>query len=244
MTTVVLIGDSWGCGEWHHPGDNQIEISHPGLNEYLARDFRLVNLSRPGASNWQTCFALFNYLEHKLPMLDDRFHIVLIQTDPARDKLSDRFDVDYGKIIKECQSLRDLYVQLTELFYIKCHNFARQFGVQLHMCGGLSDLDLETISLYNTIDATCPSWVKLMDQQHEPDVIPLRMSPELFVMAKQHGRLDICEQIIEHSDQKFLKLQSMLESKYFGPGLGDYHPSRLGHELFSNFLKSTLENLS
>lgn len=242
MTTLILIGDSWGCGEWHHPGHNQIEISHPGLNEYLAQDFRLVNLSRPGASNWQICSTLFNYLTHKLPMMDEDFRIVLIQTDASRDTMAAKFDVDYNDLIKECDSLADLYTKLIDIFYIKCQNFAQQFNVKLYMCGGLSDLDLATISLYNSLIPLCPSWVNLIDPQHNPSVIPLRMSPELFVSAKHNGRLDLCEEIIAYSDQQFLKLQHMLESEYFGPGLGDYHPSRFGHELLGNFIKAHLEN--
>lgn len=250
MTTLIILGDSWACGEWHENKKNQFTVAHHGLNQYLVSHFDLINLSRGGASNWQTYLSLSNYLEVNFPMLEkndyqrrSEYNVVIIQSDPGRAIDADKCNVYYDKIIKECQSLRDLYTQLTEIFYAKCQDLAEKFSVNIHMCGGLSDLDSEIMCLYKNLLPLCPSWIKLLDTQHQPDIIPLRMLPELFVAAKHHARVDICKEIIEHSDQKFPVLQHMLKSNYFGPDPGDNHPSRQGHEVLSNFIKSTLGNV-
>jgi hypothetical protein len=69
-----------------------------------------------------------------------------------------------------------------------------------------------------------------------PSIIPLRIDPNFFSTAKQHNRYDLCRQISDYSDQHFLGLQEMLETNLFGPAHGDFHPSRLGHQVFANHI--------
>jgi hypothetical protein len=246
MKKLVVIGDSWGCGEWQYAGSNQLEASHPGLNQYLADCFEVTNLSRSGASNWQTCYTLHNFLEFNLPLMDSVPDILLIQTDAARFNLADRFDVDCERELGAAENLRDLYTKLVEMFYIKCDAMAREYGVRLNFSGGLSDLDVDIMSLYPGLIPLCPSWIQLLCAQHIPDVIPLRVTisktsdSDLFQTAKKQGRADICDEIMEHSNRNLLPLQDLLESDFFGPSLGDFHPSRQGHQILSNHIKSCL----
>lgn len=244
MEKLVVIADSWGCGEWQHAGNNQIAISHPGITEYLSDTFDVINLSRSGSSNWQICYTLHNFLEYHLPMLDTKPNILLIQSDAARFDQAEKFNIDITERIKVTGNLRNLYVELTELFYIKCNDLANHYDINLYISGGLTDLDLDTISLYNRLIPICSSWIKLIDPGHAPDVMPLRVAPSLFQTLRQLERHDMCDEVVAHSNNNLLRLQSMLElqSRYFGPSIGDFHPSRQGHEVFADSIKPKIGN--
>jgi hypothetical protein len=243
MDKLIIVGCSWGCGEWTYSPEKTLALNHPGLNEYLSTDYTVVNLSECGASNWQTCFSLRNYLEYRVDR-QEPVKIFVIQTDASRAKVSDKFDVDYESMLQKSTGLEDYYKTLLEIFYIKLHNLAEQYGVKIHMIGGLTDLDLESMSLYNNLVPCCESWIKLLEPTHQPSQIPLVLDSKLFVQAKKHNNINLVEDVINCSDQSFVRAQQLMETDYFGPGFGDYHPSRKAHEVLSNYIKNYLKDLS
>jgi hypothetical protein len=76
-----------------------------------------------------------------------------------------------------------------------------------------------------------------MDSSHQTNCAPLILNPDLFRDAKQRGRLDIMEQVASASDTNFLKAQQLMETDWFGPSFGDFHPSRKAHALLANYIK-------
>ena len=242
MRKLVIVGCSWGCGEWSNSKGNSLSVSHPGLTEYLSQDNPVTNLSRSGASNWQSCFSLRNYLEYHVDS-QNQPTIFVLQTDAARSAVSNKYDIDYKSVILTSTGLKDYYTTLTEIFYIKLNELANQFGVKIHMIGGLTDLDLEVMSLYTNLIPCCVSWIKLLDHTHIPSVIPMIQGTDHFVLAKKHNRLDLVEDIMNHSDQTFLQAQGLMETEYFGPAFGDFHPSRNGHKVLADYIKHYLKEL-
>jgi len=243
MDKLILVGCSWGCGEWKNDSKTTLTINHPGLSEYLSKDYTVVNLSKGGASNWQTCFSLRNYLEYRVDK-QEPVNIFVLQTDASRTTVSNKFDVDYESIIEKSNSLKDYYKTLLEIFYIKLHNLAEQYRVKIHMIGGLNDLDLELMSLYNNLLPCCESWIKLLDHTHQPSEIPLVLESKFFVEAKKHNNTNLVEDIINYSDQKFVRAQQLMETEYFGSAFGDFHPSRKGHEVLASYIKNYLKDMS
>jgi hypothetical protein len=232
--TLLIVGDSWGCGEWTHSGDHQLVVNHPGMEEYLGKHFKIVNLSRGYASNWQTCYALWNYLNTRVN--DSELKILVLQTDAFRSALHERYHIDLDGIYSQSKNLFHFYEQLIELFYFKLNGIAQQFNTSICLSGGFTDLHTGILPNFDKLVPVCTSWINLLDQRHIPSIIPLRIDPKFFVTAKQHNRHDLCKQIADYSEQHFLELQEMLETNLFGPAHGDFHPSRLGHEVFANHI--------
>jgi hypothetical protein len=243
VTKLIIVGCSWACGEWINDRENTLSLSHPGLSEYLSDKYSVINLSRQGASNWQSVFSLRNYLEYQVDPQEST-QIFVVQTDASRSAVGDKFDVDYESILQKIDRLKDYYRIFLEIFYIKLHNLAEQYGVKIHMIGGLTDLDLETMLLYNNLQPCCESWIKLLDHTHQLSTIPLVLDSKFLVNAKKNNKINLVEDIINHSDQKFLRAQQLMETEYFGPAFGDFHPSRKGHEVLANYIKNYLKDMS
>ena len=232
---LILVGCSWGCGEWLVDNNQILHVNHPGLSQYLATDFDVVNLSRGSASNWQLCFSLRNYLTYVKTF--DQFKIVLIQTDAYRNTGSEHYHVDHDLLFKESTDLKNFYERNLEIFYIKLDSLAKEFQTSIYLVGGLNDLATDILSLYNNLVPMCESWTGLMHASYQPSVVPLILDADLYTDAKRHNRLDLMEQIAYYSDTNFLQAQELMETDWFGPSFGDFHPSRKGHELLANHIQ-------
>lgn len=232
--TLLIVGDSWGCGEWKHDGNHHLVLNHPGMEEYLSERFKVVNLSRGASSHWQTCYSLWNYLDTRVD--DSELKILILQSDAFRSTLHERYNVDIDKVYAESVDLFHFYEQLIEMFYMKLNGIAHQYNTDIYLSGSLTDLHTGIVSNFDRLIPVCTSWIQLLDSRHTPSIIPLRMQPDFFLAAKKYNRWDLCEQIAKHSDQHFLELQEMLETDLYGPAQGDFHPSRLGHRVFANHI--------
>jgi hypothetical protein len=232
---LILAGCSWGCGEWTSDQNKTLRINHPGVSEYLSPHYDVVNLSQSAASNWQMCFALRNYLTYVKTY--QQFKIVVIQTDAYRHQVSEKYHVDHDQIYQLSTDLQNLYERNLEIFYIKLDSLAQEFKTKIYLVGGLNDLALNIVSLYTNLVPMCESWIGLMDSSHQTNCVPLILNPDLFRDAKQRGRLDIMEQVASASDTNFLKAKQLMETDWFGPSFGDFHPSRKAHALLANYIK-------
>ena len=234
MEKLVLIGDSWGCGEWKHVGNNSIELNHPGIPDYLP--YKTVNISVSGASNWSILYSMYNYM-NQLQHLDQTYSVIVFQTDLMRTSFADKFDVDINEQIQEASSIEQLYTNLADIFYIKISNFSKQFNVPVYIVGALSDVDDYLFSLYNNKkNIICNSWLSLLYKDHVPSVIPLSLESKTLTMFKKAGRTDLCEQLLDINDKNFIEFNKILGLETMGPAFGDFHPSRLGHQILAEHI--------
>jgi len=251
VNQLVIVGDSWSCGEWIHQrrfgewihqSDKSLKLNHPGMTEYLP--YKTLNLSKGGASNWQSLYSMFNLMNQR-QHTDGDYAIIVFQSDPTRSRQADQFDVDVKSFIKTADSLLNLYVKLTEIFYMKIAMFAKQFDVPIYISGGLSDVDESLFSLYNNKEnIICTSWIKLLDQQHRPSIIPLQFDSDLFKTAKELDRLDLCDEIAEYNDNNFVEFTKVVGLDTFGPSFCDFHPSRQGHKIMAEHITNFIETQS
>jgi hypothetical protein len=232
---LILVGCSWACGEWLVDDNQVLNINHPGLSEYLASDYDVINLSRSGASNWQLCFSLRNYLTHVKTF--DQFKIVVIQTDAARNQCSEKYHVDYAQVLQDSINLKNFYERNLEIFYIKLNSLAQEFNTPIYLVGGLNDLASNILPLYNNLVPMCESWTGLMHASYRPTVVPLLLGSFLYSVTKKHNKLDLMDEISQYSDINFLQAQELMETDWFGPSLGDFHPSRKAHKLLANYIR-------
>lgn len=234
MKKLVLIGDSWGCGEWKHVGNGSVALNHPGIQEYLP--YKTVNISVGGASNWYILYSMYNYMNQS-QHLDQTYSVIVFQTDPMRTSFADKFDVDIDEQIQKASSIEQLYMDLVDIFYIKISNFSKQFNVPVYIIGALSDVDDHTFSLYNNKkNIICNSWLSLLYKDHVPSVIPLPLDSKTLTIFKKTGRTDLCEQLLDISDKNFIEFNKILGLETMGPAFGDFHPSRLGHKVLTEHI--------
>jgi hypothetical protein len=228
--TLVLIGCSWFCGEWIPDGEDSIRLGHPGITEYLSSDYHVVNLSRGGGSNWQSLYALHNYLSFNRARLKN-ITVIIGQTDPMRAAGGERYNVDYCQVAAKAHSFVQLCQELTEIFYIKLAAIADREQFRPQLVGGLSDVDVNIAGLYSaSIGVLIPSWIQLLDPVHKPSVCPLAVSSRDWEAMYNYGRMDLVKEMMDLSDCSFLRAQALMETDWFGPAFGDFHPSRLAHQ--------------
>lgn len=228
--TLILIGCSWFCGEWIKDREDSIRLGHPGMTEYLNSDYHVVNLSRGGSSNWQSLYALHNYLSRNRDRLKN-FTVIIGQTDPMRAAGGKRYNVDYCQMAAKAHSFVQMCQSLAEIFYIKLAAIADQHQFRPQLVGGLSDVDVDIAGLYNaSIDVLIPSWIQLLDPVHELSVCPLAVASQDWEAMYSYGQMNLVQEMIDLSDSNFLRAQTLMETDWFGPAFGDFHPSRQAHQ--------------
>lgn len=239
---IVLVGDSWGCGEWDNTAFSA--PSHPGLTEYLSDQYVVKNLSRSGNSLWQICYTLESFLDR---IGDDKeTAYIIIQTDAMRTQNCQDFDINYNESCQHADSLSIVYQILLEKFYYKLQNIGDRYDITIHLIGGLCDVFIEGLCNTSRINVLCASWIGLIDQAIGTDctslnnnIVPVNLRPDIFSKLKKL-KLSLVDEAIDHIDATFFFNQRLIESEYFGPIHGDFHPSRKGHLLLANHIKSTL----
>lgn len=235
--SVIVIGCSWLVGEWETSNSKSISVSHPGVSLYMQDWCKLKNLSRPRASNWSILEILMYYMDEYGHMLSDS-KIIVFQTDPMRHERSKVHDVDYQRIVADADSVHSLYQSLCEIWYIKLHELAQRLNTKIYVSGALSDVDVTTIKLYENLECVCPSWIKMLYPGHTPSAVPLMIESETFELLYKFNRLDLADELISIADKNVVMFQDAIETDLFGPSYGHYHPSRQGHKILSDHLKT------
>jgi hypothetical protein len=235
---LVLAGCSWACGEWRAGSDRDIHLEHPGMSQYLQPEYRVTNLARPGYSNWQTLYAVWNYLRHAVSPPDV---IIVFQTDSMRDAAHERFDVDYQSLYARSQDLQDFYCRATEIFYYKLQALSQEFQKPVMLCGALTDVDVATAAPHASIQVLCDSWIRLFSPEHEASVVPMTLESTLLQRARAAQNHGLVSDILARADQLWAQAQDLMDTEWMGPSFGDFHPSRKAHEIMSQYIKDYLE---
>ena len=244
---IVLVGCSWGCGEWSYDQNSDHYVSHPGLSEYLSVDHNVLNLSRGGNSNWQICYTLENYLNVKGD--DKNTTYIVVQTDPMRGGNSENFNVNYKQHANKADSLLILYQSLLEEFYHKLQYIGNMYNINIQLIGGISDVFIEGLDNITRVNVLCPSWINLIAQtidsnfKSSNNIIPIDMRSEMLTRLRNYKKQNMLNEAMNHIDAKFLFRQQLIESEYFGPIHGDFHPNRVGHLLLYNYIKTKLKKI-
>lgn len=237
---IVIIGDSWSCGEWILDTNNTIKLNHPGLTEYLS--LKTLNLSKGGASNWDNLFAMVNYMDD-MKNTGLNYSIVVFQTDPIRGSCAEKFDVNIDSAIKKADNLEQLYLNLIEVFYIKLSELSKKYNVPVYIVGGLPDVNKFKFNFYNNeSNIICESWLGLLYKQHKTSVIPLRFNSNFFLKVKKLGRLDLCDQILNHNDSNYTEYLEVSKLDTFGPNIRNFHPNRHGHRILADYINQFYSN--
>lgn len=236
MEQLVIFGGSWSLGEFRSVGQ-ELEVAHPGMTEYLSDQYRVSNFSQPGTSLWQTLNSVGHYLFRCQTLTDQR--IIIFQNDPFFSMLSERFSVDYDQLYQDSIDIRQFYKNILEIFYIKLNDLAVKFNTKIYLCGTISSVDTDSIKNFDHLVNLCTCWIELLDPEYQPDVLPILLSKFFLLTCKKQKRLDMCEQIMDHTDQHFVYFSQLTENQYFDNpnAFGDFHPNRLAHQVMADHIK-------
>lgn len=146
---VLILGDSWGCGEWssdHRP----YRVTHRGLEQYLTEyGCNITNLSKGGASNKEMLQILHSTLQRYNPQF-----VFWFQTDPMRDlrPYSQRtFPTSVSELLAlNKQLLTDTYAAFNNL------------GIKIHCMGGVAKLQ-KSIENYPNLIPFIPNIVEMLE---------------------------------------------------------------------------------
>jgi hypothetical protein len=213
---IVILGDSWGVGEWGLYG----QLTGPGLGQYFSLHGKVINLSEGGSNNFRQA-AEFNKLLTKFtPDQDDTFYWIV--SDPLRD--IDPNSVTITTIEQFARSQLDIFLHTI-------NTTAAQYNIVVNLIGGLCDLNTVDVDSYNNIKIAVPSWGQLLSEDYSTSIFCDQCLAKWGTQLQKH----LLDEWIDITDQALQKRKSVigLESKKL---MQEDHPTRQAHILLRNFL--------
>lgn len=158
---LLMIGDSWGCGEYSRNPDNTANIiSHRGTEDYLRAAGHLVkNMSCPADNNLRQ-LRLADAELHKRPY----DHIIWFQTEPLRNiyeftpfpEPQDHWQYDLRKHAPAYDPMVEEWFRMT---YDKAQEVSDRHSIKLITIGGMVPLH-PVILNYSFHDILTWSWAE------------------------------------------------------------------------------------
>ena len=236
--TILVAGDSWGCGEWPRGDTPNRQPSHGGLAQYLSEcGLEVLNLSRGGSSNSGIAQSLRNYLSRQSdPQIEKIF---VFQTEYTRDQHF-IFEEDWASVT-EADTVSGIWISR---FYYSLSDIAAEYKCKIYLIGGCSDtLWFENIDRqYPGLNIACQSMTNLILTrnpmvEHNPVLDWYNQSSvELVKKIKKQLPQDKIQQLIKLVDLGLERENIIYNTpKYFWPD--GVHPNRVGHKILFNYLK-------
>jgi hypothetical protein len=231
---IIVIGDSWGMGEWGTDKNNNYCLTGPGIAQYLGFYKPVINLSFPGGDNENSLTNLENLFKQFTPTRDDEFFWIV--TDPQRSVTIDQF-------LNTPTTLYNQLVDSLKKSFIRANKLSTDHNIIIKLIGGLCDIDPQWVDSYSNLKLVVPSWGKLIDENYST-YIGFSSGNRWADLGKEikNQAPHLLKEWINLSDLIVLKANSMKKLQGFGFGLYDTHPSRYGHQILRNFLYPALEN--
>ena len=236
MSRILIIGDSWGEGEWNYLCKKHLvplemcgcdkstetiySVTHRGLEKYLLEHGCYVkNISKGGQSNIS---AINSSLTQTVEAYDYVFWFV---TDPLRDNENQPIVAETAKDLKRIidQSMEQT-LRMANDAYAVCKN-----GV--HIIGGCYDPDIKSID-YENVHTGCKNFYKLLDFDIPEDFRGASVIPTTSIP-------DLKEEAIDYLDKTISIQWDLSKNKYpeyFTPD--DNHPNRKAHKVLAEYLIS------
>jgi hypothetical protein len=223
---IVILGDSWGVGEW---GKNN-SITGPGIGQYLNLYGKVINLSEGACSNTDQLTYFKNLLEKFTPEQHDVFYWIV--TDPVRcfARQNKMFD-----LLIDQPTLETAIRSTLDCFLNSVNTIAEQHSIKINLIGGVCDLDTVDISKYSNLTIKVPSWGKLLDNTYASSIYDAGYMSGLgrVVKVTRPELLDEWHAIADLTIKKIDSRQRLVDN---GLSNDSSHPNRRGHRILSDLL--------
>jgi hypothetical protein len=238
---IIIVGDSWGCGEWSEAHT----VSHCGLQQYFQEHgYQVLNFSRGGASNWESYLILKQVLNSGIIDHKNSIEIFVFQTEWFRDlavkpllKLHQSYNkIDYSV---DCYH-KNLALDTIDHWSQHLDDLAIKHNVTVKIIGGCSDtVNKDWVhGKYQNLKVVCQSFTNLVvngtDTVDNP-IFGVKYQPSLVETCRkntQDDQLQFLLDAIEAGDSR--ENLFLTNSNWFWPN-GD-HPNRLAHKRLFEFL--------
>lgn len=245
---IVIIGCSWGCGEWATGFPSK--ILHKGLEQYLKDSGRqVVNLSTAGFGNFQAYYTLKQFLQsgvlQHLPTIE---HVLCFQTDWTRDYQFRTFlpsNSDIKQVhwycpnnINQVKDIYDLRSKTISAWQYRLSDLAKEYGFKVGLIGGASDtIWLDRFSdEYTDLEIICQSMTNLCINDNHRIVDPvLQINLDLFHEMKNLLDLNDLDKLVDLIQNSLDRLNTWRNHKaYFYPD--GNHANRVAHKKLFDFI--------
>lgn len=229
---ILVIGDSWGVGEWPVPGTKSAfqeyrNMNHYGLTQYLEEEgHNAVNLSEGGKSNKYISWMLKFYLQRVNKHID---LVYIFQTEFHRELVLEEFDAN---------SFEHLLSQSNTRFLKMLSEISQDYNVKINLIGGASDTDnYPNLELdFPGVKIACQSLTNLL-LNGNPNI-----SKPLFSYVIPRNKLiefknkfDDLEFILDFHDAVLSRRRQIQTNKFLFWPDGN-HPNRHGHKILFDYL--------
>jgi hypothetical protein len=247
--TIIIAGDSWGCGEWcrNETDYNDYKISHLGLTQYLLDlGYLVINLSKPGGSNSDSVDRVDNFLTMSTHL--NILHVFIFQTEWMRDFRFERLERNKGILVEYVAAgYSSLKMQLMRKFYYELSRISQETKTPIHLIGGCGDtIWLDKFSQeYPGLSVCCQSLTNLLLTGNHRIEYPVhslyRSENDIEYLKKKLDSKDL-ELLLDDIDKGSQRIIAWDQQKSFFYPDG-VHPNRLGHKILFDFLKTQILNL-
>lgn len=247
MSRILIIGDSWGEGEWTHlcrdhllplevcsscgNGHNNpyYSVSHRGLEKYLVdHGCYVVNRSRGGCSN---LVALNNLVNRNPPIQNHAYDYVFwFVTDPLRDYIQTQNDPKEKFSAHTVDEFNDyVTMHMDKALSIANENAICKSGITI--IGGLYIPDLKLVEKYENVHIGCESFTKLFCKE-----IPQGWNGCNSIPKIENELVDVSESVLDYIDWQLKTFSDLREfnNEYFPAH--DSHPNRNAHRILADYL--------
>jgi len=212
---ILIIGDSWGCGEWAMSGPNGYCTVHPGLEFYLKEHgYDVNNLSQGGYSNSD----IFNSLRDHLAINNSYDVIIWFQTDPLRNLRPYADNIEIFKKNKEDFIL--VHDELLNSIYAKFNSL----DLPIHCLGGTTKLNLALLEKYPNLHPVIPSIIEMFGEAH------IKIWPSDWIKNPQILK-SLSRTLVDYLHSE---CEPKLSREWFFPD--GRHPNRKAHKKIFEFL--------
>jgi hypothetical protein len=220
---IIIIGDSWGVGEWGVDPITQDPCSlvGPGIGQLLMFHNQVVNLSVGSGSNTKSLHCLEAFLsKYRTGRSDTVYWIV---TCPTRG-------IDLNELIRSPQGITANIHSILDGLFSKADQLAKNNNIYIKLIGGLCDLNDIDINQYSNLEMCVASWGKLLDDSYATSLL---WEVDQLGEIVSATRPSLLPEWLELADQVVNKTKIMeMTPKYFVAS----HPSRLAHRVLRDHL--------
>ena len=226
---IIIMGDSWGVGEWSSDKDRGLCLSGPGIGQLFSLHGKVINFSQGGANNFEQQQEFERLLAKFKPNNEDLFYWII--TDPLRN-------IAPNVLLETASSIESAAQELLNSFFNNINFIATSHNITIRLIGGLCDL--EPIS-YSNLKVVVPSWCKMINANHTSSIFVddtiLELAPYITAHRPdlKHEWTDIAKTVLDKR-QSFDYLEScgMFQCN---------HPTVLAHKLLRDFLSPINKHL-
>ena len=232
---IVILGDSWGVGEWGTDPKTQqtCSLTGPGIGQYFSLHGKVINLSEGGCTNTDQLGYLTELLGKFKPDHNDFFYWIV--TDPVRCFGNKN---NMSALLVDQPTLETAIRSTLDRFLNKVNIIAQQHSIKINLIGGVCDLDTVDISKYNSLTIKVPSWGKLLDNTYASSIFNAKHMIELGQIIKD-TRPELIEEWHLITDLTIKKENSWAQLVNNNLSNDSFHPNRYGHRILRDLLAPT-----